>query len=68
MILFTDGVTEARSHIDRELYGDTRLTDLIARLGNQPPARTATAIIKATRAYSGGVITDDTAVLVLKVP
>ncbi len=68
MILFTDGVTEARSHIDRELYGDTRLTDLIARLGNLSPARTAAAIIKATRAYSGGVITDDTAVLVLKVP
>ena len=68
MILFTDGVTEARSHINRELYGDTRLTELIATLGNLPPARTATAIIKATTAYTGGVITDDTAVLVLKVP
>ncbi len=68
MILYTDGVTEARSHINRELFGDTRLSELIARLGNQPATRTATAIIKATRAYSGGVVTDDAAVLVLKVP
>ncbi len=67
MILFTDGITEARSHINRELYGDARLTKLITRLGNLPAARTATAIIKATRAYSGGVVTDDAAVLVMKV-
>ncbi len=68
MTLFTDGVTEARSHVNRELYGDARLVKLIARLGDLPAARTATAIIKATRAYSGGVGTDDAAVLVLKVP
>lgn len=68
MILFTDGVTEARSHIDRDLYGDRRLSDLIAGLGNVSAARMATAVIKATRAFSGGVVSDDTVVLVLKVP
>lgn len=68
MILFTDGVTEARSHINRELYGDDRLRQLIAGLGNLSAARTAAAILKAARAFSGGVVTDDTAVLVLKVP
>jgi phosphoserine phosphatase RsbU/P len=68
MVLFTDGVTEARSHIDRDFYGDRRLSDLIAGLGNVPAARLATAIIKATRAFSGGVVNDDTVVLVLKVP
>lgn len=68
MILLTDGVTEARSHINRELYGDDRLKELITGLPNLSAARTATAIIKAARAFSGGVVSDDTAVLVLKVP
>jgi sigma-B regulation protein RsbU (phosphoserine phosphatase) len=68
MILFTDGVTEARSHIDRDFYGDNRLSDLIAGLGNVSAARMATAVIKATRAFSGGVVSDDTVVLVVKVP
>jgi sigma-B regulation protein RsbU (phosphoserine phosphatase) len=68
MILFTDGVTEARSHIDRDLYGDDRLRELIAGLGDLSAARIATAIVKATKAFSGGVLSDDTAVLVVKVP
>ncbi len=68
MILYTDGVTEARSHVNRELYGDERLSDLIAGLADQPAARIAAAIVKAARAFSGGVTSDDTAVLVLKMP
>ncbi len=67
MILFTDGVTESRSHVDRALYGDERLTALIGGLGSLTAARMATAVIKAIRAFSGGVISDDTVVLVLKV-
>ena len=68
MILFTDGVTEARSHINRELYGDERLGQLIAGFTDLSAARMATAIVKSARAFSGGVISDDTAVLVVKVP
>ncbi len=67
MILFTDGVTESRSHVDRALYGDERLGELIGGLGDITAARMATAVIKAIRAFSGGVISDDTVVLVLKV-
>lgn len=68
MILFTDGVTEARSHVDRDLYGDERLSDLIGGLGDLTAARMAQAIIKAITAFSGGVVSDDTVVLVLKLP
>ncbi len=68
MVLFTDGVTEARSHINRELYGDERLSELVAGLTDLSAARMATAVIKAARAFSGGVIGDDTAVLVVKAP
>jgi serine phosphatase RsbU (regulator of sigma subunit) len=68
MILYTDGVTEARSHINRELYGDQRLTELLAGPANLSAGQIAAAIIKATRTFSGGAVNDDTAVLVLKVP
>jgi serine phosphatase RsbU (regulator of sigma subunit) len=68
MIFFTDGVTESRSHVDRAFYGDERLSEFIAGLGDLTATRMAAAVIKAVRAFSGGVISDDTVVLVLKVP
>jgi len=68
LILFTDGVTEARSHIDRGLYGEDRLRGLIAGLGEASAARTADAIQQTALAFSGGAPSDDTVALVLKVP
>jgi len=68
LILYTDGVTEARSHLDRQLYGEDRLADLVADLGDLPGARTADAIMKSVRAFSGGNLADDTVVLALKLP
>jgi serine phosphatase RsbU (regulator of sigma subunit) len=67
LVLFTDGVTEARSHVDRDLYGDDRLRDLVADLGDMPADRIADAIRRGVAAFSGGDISDDTVVLVLKV-
>jgi sigma-B regulation protein RsbU (phosphoserine phosphatase) len=67
LIMFTDGVTEARSHIDRDLYGD-RLRGLIAGLGDMSAARMAEAIQQATLSFSGGKISDDSVALVLMVP
>ena len=68
MILFTDGVTEARSHIDRDLYGDNRLRSLIAGFGEMSAEQLAEAIQQATLSFSGGKTTDDAVVLVLMVP
>ncbi len=68
MIMHTDGVTEARSHVNRELYGDQRLADLLARPASLTAGQIATAVITAIRTFSGGAVSDDTAVLVLKVP
>jgi len=68
LILFTDGVTEARGRIDRDLYGDDRLRDFIAGLGDMSAARIAAAIQHAVRAFSGGCLSDDTVALVLKIP
>jgi serine phosphatase RsbU (regulator of sigma subunit) len=68
LILFTDGVTEARRHIDRDLYGDDRLRHFIGGLGDMSAARIADAIQEAVLAFSGQDISDDTVALVLKVP
>ena len=68
LIFFTDGVTEARSRIGRELYGDDRLHDLVAGLGDMSATQTADAIQQAVLAFCGGNVSDDTVVLVLQVP
>ncbi len=68
LILFSDGVTEARGHIDRDLYGEDRLRDVVAGLGETSAAKMADAIHQDVLAFSGGVFSDDTVTLVLKVP
>jgi len=68
LVLFTDGVTEARGHVDRDLYGEDRLRDVVARLGDMSAARIADAIQEAVLAFSCGDSSDDTVALVLKVP
>lgn len=68
LILFTDGVTEARGLIDRNLYGHDRLRDVVAGLGDMSAGHIADAIQQAVLAFSGGQISDDTVALVLKVP
>jgi serine phosphatase RsbU (regulator of sigma subunit) len=68
LILFTDGVTEARGHADRELFGDDRLQAIIAGLGDESASQIADAVQHAVLAFSGAAISDDCVVLVLKVP
>jgi phosphoserine phosphatase RsbU/P len=68
LILFTDGVTEARSHVDRDLYGDDRLRELVAGLGGRSAAQIADAVQHAVLDFSGADISDDTVVLTVQVP
>jgi Stage II sporulation protein E (SpoIIE) len=68
LTLFTDGVTEARSHIDRSRYGDRRIHDPVAGPGSMPAARIANAIQRVVQNFRGGKINDDTVTLVMTVP
>ena len=68
LIMFSDGVTEARGGPGGDLYGDERLRRLVARLGGLTAAAMAHAIQSAALAFSGGRLSDDTVVLVMKVP
>jgi phosphoserine phosphatase RsbU/P len=68
LVLFTDGITEARGQAGHGFYGEERLRGVIAGLGDLPAARIADAIQQAALDYSGGASSDDTVTLVLKVP
>jgi sigma-B regulation protein RsbU (phosphoserine phosphatase) len=68
LVLFTDGVTEARGLADRDIYGEDRLREVVAGLGDLSAARIADAIQQAALTFSGGDSSDDTVALVLKVP
>jgi phosphoserine phosphatase RsbU/P len=68
LILFTDGITEARRRSDRELYGEDRLRDCITGLAGASAVQMADAIQRAALAFSGEDCGDDTVALVLKIP
>jgi serine phosphatase RsbU (regulator of sigma subunit)/uncharacterized protein YigA (DUF484 family) len=64
VVLYTDGVVEART--GRELFGLERLDAVLAAHAAEPPQAIAEAVIEACRAYAGGNLTDDCAVVVIK--
>jgi serine phosphatase RsbU (regulator of sigma subunit) len=64
VLLYTDGVIEARR--GRELYGAERLDAFLAENRELPPQRLAYALLQDCRAFSGGELPDDCAVVVLR--
>lgn len=64
VVLHTDGVIEARR--DGELYGEGRLDAFLAEHANLPAQELAEALLDDCRAYSGGDIGDDCAIVCLR--
>jgi serine phosphatase RsbU (regulator of sigma subunit) len=64
VVLLTDGVIEAR--LDGELYGERRLARLLAERREEPAAALARAVVEGARAFAGGDLGDDSAVVVVK--
>ena len=64
VVLFTDGVVEARR--DGDLYGHERLDRFLSEHRRLPANELATAVIDDARAFSGGGLADDSAVVVVK--
>jgi serine phosphatase RsbU (regulator of sigma subunit) len=64
VVLYTDGVLEARR--DGELYGEERLDRLLARQHDLPAQELASAILDDCRRFSGGDLSDDCAIVCLK--
>jgi phosphoserine phosphatase RsbU/P len=64
IVLYTDGVIEARR--DGELYGTERLDALLVRRRRLPARELAHAVTEDARRYSGGELSDDLAVVVIR--
>jgi serine phosphatase RsbU (regulator of sigma subunit) len=64
VVLFTDGVVEARR--DGELYGHERLHRTLVEHRELPAAELARAVVDGARSFAGGGLVDDSAVVVVK--
>jgi serine phosphatase RsbU (regulator of sigma subunit)/uncharacterized protein YigA (DUF484 family) len=64
LVLYTDGIIEARRR--GELYGEDRLDASLARRATLPAQQLAEQVVADTRAFSGGDLADDCAVVVLR--
>ena len=64
IVLYTDGVVEARRN--GELYGTERLDALLLEQRELPARELAHAVTEDARRYSGGELSDDLAVVVIR--
>ena len=64
LCVFTDGLVEARR--GRELFGAERVADLLRRHGDLPTNELADVVLDAVRAFHGGTLVDDLAMLLIR--
>jgi serine phosphatase RsbU (regulator of sigma subunit) len=64
VVLYTDGVVEARR--GRELFGVERLDAVLRERRGEPAQALAEAVLAACRAFAGGELADDCAVVVIR--
>lgn len=67
LVLYTDGVTEARSRRGNEQFGDQRLAELVSAAPRPDAASLAEDIEAAVLSHTHGEVLDDTAIVVLAV-
>ncbi|HEY3382938.1 MAG TPA: SpoIIE family protein phosphatase [Vicinamibacterales bacterium] len=66
LVLYTDGVTEARNRTDEE-YGEARLASLVAGLSDRSSEAVVAACVQAVSIFRGGrTATDDLTVMVVR--
>ncbi|MEU4540253.1 GAF domain-containing SpoIIE family protein phosphatase [Streptosporangium sp. NPDC023825] len=68
LVLYSDGVTEAHPPRQQDLFGDERLIALLAECRDLDAGDIVRRIGDATLAHSRGHMTDDMAILALRVP
>ncbi|MGY1733454.1 PP2C family protein-serine/threonine phosphatase [Geodermatophilus sp. SYSU D01045] len=65
LVLYTDGVTEARDAAGR-WFGEQRLVEFLTRAAaaGQPPPETVRRLVRAVLDHQGGVLQDDASILI----
>lgn len=64
ILLYTDGLSEARRGLD--LFGPEGISRTLRRFGHLPPDELVGKLVQAASSWSGGHLTDDTAVVVIE--
>lgn len=67
IVLYTDGVTEAKNESETDEYGEGRLFKCIKEHREQSSEQIQEAIIQDVRSYSKDIQTDDVTIIVIKV-
>ena len=66
IVLYTDGLIEARS--EGVLFGDDRLRAAVTENLHLPAQGLADSLLETVKAYAGGVLADDCAVVTIRLP
>ena len=71
LLIYTDGLTEARRRSDRtatgfELFGEERIALLLAASGRLPARRCSSTCADEVREFSGGELADDLCMVALR--
>jgi serine phosphatase RsbU (regulator of sigma subunit) len=66
VVMYTDGMTDARA--DGATFGEKRLRATITEHAHLPAQELADTLLDTVTAYAGGVLPDDCAVVVVKLP
>jgi sigma-B regulation protein RsbU (phosphoserine phosphatase) len=66
MLLYTDGITEARFGSGSELYGEEGLASFLASVRDPDPCTLLPLVLDAARTFAKGSLEDDVAMLAIK--
>ncbi|HEX5322237.1 MAG TPA: PP2C family protein-serine/threonine phosphatase [Capsulimonadaceae bacterium] len=66
LLLYTDGISEARSPVHRDWYGVERVKDLFGRFANMPLSRMIGRILASVFSFCNRTMRDDFALLAIR--
>jgi serine phosphatase RsbU (regulator of sigma subunit) len=66
IVLYTDGITEARN-ADGDEFGEKRLRSLLQSLATTSPAAICDEVIAAVTQFAGGVVEDDQSIVAARI-